>query len=68
MQKENIIINSIEPVYERKTFVGMGEIIKQIGLTVVFDYKKMEGIKLAIQTDKIDGNEIKDKIIEVINS
>lgn len=70
MNKDNIVIKSIEPVYEETKSIGYCPTIKQIqiGLKVIFDYKKMKGITLPIQTDRINDEEIKDKIIEVINS
>ena len=64
--KDNITINSIEPVYETKQYIGEEPTKIQTGLVVKFEYKNMTGLKVAISTDRIDVEEIKDKIIEVL--
>ena len=66
MQKENIIIKSIIPSYETITYVGQESTTKQIGLSIVFDYKHINDSRFYFTTNKIDVEEIKDKIIEVL--
>ena len=66
MNKENIIINSIIPSYETIQFAGQEPTTKQIGLSIVFDYKHINDSRFYFSTNKIDVEEIKDKIIEVL--
>ena len=66
MNKENIIINSIIPSYETIQFVGQEPTTKQIGLSIEFNYKNINDSRFYFSTNKIDVEEIKDKIIEVL--
>lgn len=68
MQKEDIIINSIEKEFGEKRYTGQSERIKTlVGLMVNFDYKSIAAAKIYIKTGQsLSEEEIKDKIIEVI--
>ena len=66
MNKENIIIKSIIPSYETITYVGQEPTTKQIGLSIEFDYKNINDSRFYFSTNKIDVEEIKDKIMPYI--
>ena len=66
MNKENIIIKSIIPSYETIQFVGSCPTTKQIGLSIEFEYKNINDSRFYFSTNKIDVEEIKDKIMEVL--
>ena len=66
MNKENIIIKSIIPSYETIRYVWQEPTTKQIGLSIEFEYKNINDSRFYFSTNKIDVEEIKDKIIEVL--
>ena len=66
MNKDNIIIKSIIPSYETITYVGQEPTTKQIGLSIEFNYKNINDSRFYFTTNKIEVEEIKDKIIEVL--
>lgn len=69
MNKDSIRINTIEKDFIKKTYVAKETQEILVGVKVNFNYKSISDAKLYISTDRpLTEEEIKDKIIEVINS
>ena len=69
MNKKDITINSIEKNFDIFTFVS-GPYLKTLtSIAVNFDFKSIHNANINIPTkETLSEEEIKDKIIEVINS
>ena len=67
MQKENIIINSIEKNFDEYRFVSGPGLKTLTSINVNFDLKSIHGANINIPTrENLSEEEIKDKIIEVL--
>jgi hypothetical protein len=69
LNKDFIIINSINKNFEVITFVAQEPEKRLMSITVNFDYKAIKYAKITMDTSRaLSEEEIKDKIVEVINS
>ena len=67
MQKENIIINSIDKNFDIYTFISGPPLKTLTSINVNFDFKSIHNANINIQTrETLSEEEIKDKIIEVL--
>jgi len=67
VDKDKIIINSIEKVFQITEYVALPAKKRLIAIDVNFDYTLIKEANIRIPTDKtLSEEEIKDKIIEVL--
>lgn len=67
MQKENIIINSIQKIFQLTEYVALPTRKRLISIDVNFDCGLIKDATIRIPTDEpMIEEEIKDKIIEVL--
>jgi len=66
MQKELIFITNIEKVLEEKQYYGYDASRKMVAIVVRFYYKAIEASATINTTETMTEEEIKDKIIEVL--